>query len=252
MPVVYISPESRYAHALFTRLYAAERPEVLLDCLMNPEMFIDATAPPGASRAICILASSALGDIKDARAVAPLIARLNDQETDVRSCAVLALGDIGDARAVAPLTTRLKDREISVRGYAAIALGKIGDTRAVAPLIACLKDCSRNDEWVQSHAADALGRIGDARAVEPLIACLNDLDMGVRCHAANALRLIGDERALQPLADCVKRETGKYTEIKATEALESIRSRTTKSQNCAVDRVKHTKRRLWFWPWSPR
>ena len=171
------------ASALFKRLQAADHPEVLLDCLMNPEKFIDATDIEAArellkgygykiykehwdyylgravlGKSISRLASGELGRIKDGRTVVPLIAcMVNDKcATYVRANAAAALGRIGDARAVEPLIARLNDQETDVRRDAVFALGDIGDTRAVEPLIACLKD---QETGVRRDAAEALKSI---------------------------------------------------------------------------------------------
>ena len=101
----------------------------------------------------------------------------------VRKNAVEALGKIGDNRAVEPLIAALNDSDSDVREYAADALGEIGDKRAVEPLIVALRDSNDN---VRNNSVWALGKIGDKRAVEPLIASLKDSD-SVRSEAAIAL-----------------------------------------------------------------
>ena len=68
-----------------------------------------------------------------------------------------ALGKIGDVQAVEPLIATLQDSDSNVRSAAAETLGKIGDARAVEPLIATLRDSHSN---VRSAAAGALGLIG--------------------------------------------------------------------------------------------
>jgi len=141
-------------------------------------------------------AANALGQIGDARAVEPLIARLDHQDSDARQITARVLGQIGDARAVDPLIARLEDQDSAVRQAAANALGQISDARAVEPLIARL---DHQDSAVRQAAADALGQIGDARTVDPLLARLEDQDSDVRRAAARALGQIGDARAVEPL-----------------------------------------------------
>jgi hypothetical protein len=70
-------------------------------------------------------AAHALGDMRDAKAVGPLIEALDDGSDDVRRAAAKALGDIGDGRAVEPLTRALDDRYRGVRECASYALQKI-------------------------------------------------------------------------------------------------------------------------------
>ena len=67
-------------------------------------------------------AAGALGQIRDARAVKPLIAALRDDYWAVRRAAAEALGQIGDAPAVEPLIAALKDQDRAVRKAAAKVL----------------------------------------------------------------------------------------------------------------------------------
>lgn len=133
-------------------------------------------------------AARKLGEIKDSRAVKPLIAALKDSSSYVRHAATKALEKIGDERAVEPLIAALKDSDSGVRWAATGALGKIGDERAVEPLIAALKDGKRE---VRKAAAMALGKIGDTRAIEPLIAELKSSVTTIRVEAAAVLQLLG-------------------------------------------------------------
>ncbi|MDD5018734.1 MAG: HEAT repeat domain-containing protein, partial [Eubacteriales bacterium] len=104
----------------------------------------------------------------------------------IRYVAAEALIMIGDA-AVKPLIAVLQNWESDVRKAAVYALGRISDTRAVEPLIAKLKDKREN---VCKAAVEALGEIGDARAVEPLIAVQKHWYRDVRKAAKKALKKI--------------------------------------------------------------
>jgi len=116
--------------------------------------------------------------------VEPLIVTLSDKNLIARRNAAMALGEIKDVNAVGPLFATLKDEDLIVRRNAAIALGQIKDIRAVEPLIAALKDKS---SIVRRDAAIALGEMKNVRAVEPLMAALKDEDAIVRMNAASAL-----------------------------------------------------------------
>ncbi|RKZ92609.1 MAG: hypothetical protein DRR19_03725 [Candidatus Parabeggiatoa sp. nov. 1] len=96
-----------------------------------------------------------LADKPDPRALELLIQRLSDkgENKPVRQAAALALGQIKDTRAVAPLIQQLADKESEVRQAAILALGQIKDTRAVEPLIQRLGDQASE---VRQAAADAL------------------------------------------------------------------------------------------------
>lgn len=134
-------------------------------------------------------------------AVDSLVAAMNDSDHDVRWESVKALGDIKDARAVEPLIAALQIKDI--QWNAAHSLGQIDDPRAVEPLIAALND--KNPEF-RAQAAQSLGEIKDSRAVAPLIAVLNappvndpaliESDRTVRVAAANALGMIASPEAV--------------------------------------------------------
>lgn len=139
----------------------------------------------------------AQGDWNDAvnkgrASVKPLIAALKDSCSGVRESATKALGQIRDARAVEPLiAAALKDGNSNGDRYerrlAEDALVKIG-AEAVEPLSAAL---TAGGEAVRAIAAKVLGQIGDARAVEPLIERLKSPDPKIRRSTAVALRALG-------------------------------------------------------------
>jgi len=114
----------------------------------------------------------ALGEIKDPRAVEPLIVTLRDTFFNLRVSAATALGEIKDPRAVGPLVAAMKDTDLRVRKAASGALGEIG-LPAVGPLVAALKDA---DPAVRQSASEALGRIKDPQAVEAMNNALKDAD----------------------------------------------------------------------------
>lgn len=174
-------------------------------------------------------AAEALGKIGGARAIAPLVAVLRDNNLHVRAAAAEALKQLNyhpptptarvwllvaaqkwaraaklGAPAVQPLIAVLNTDydDAHALSAAAGALVKIG-APAVKPLVAVLKG---SDSWVlaRSTAAKALGGIGRARAVPPLVAALKDSDDGVRQRAAEALGEIGDARAVEPLVVALK------------------------------------------------
>jgi len=89
------------------------------------------------------------------------IQALTHTSSNVRETAATALGKIKDPRAVTPLTkVLLRDRNPAVRLAAVKALGEIGDIRAVLPLTEALDD-SVDD--VRDEAKNALKRINDFR-----------------------------------------------------------------------------------------
>jgi len=117
------------------------------------------------------LAIMALGDIGDARAIAPLIKFMKgDFVGSVSRPIVMAIAMIGKA-SVEPLLTALKDENDNMRQGAAMALGEIKDSRALEPLTETLRDKS---SFVGSEAALALGKLASPKAVDPLIQSVED------------------------------------------------------------------------------
>jgi HEAT repeat protein len=156
-------------------------------------------------------AAAALGELRDPRAVGPLVHMLmSDKYSGVRWKAAESLALIGFP-AVPDLIETLKHPDEDVRWKAAIALGEIGDPRAVDPLIGLLRD---DDRFVKGRAAYALGKIGGP-AVDPLICALREGDGSLRWGAAIALGGIGDPRAIGPLIHAL---TDKYENVRAEAA----------------------------------
>ena len=163
------------------------------------------------------------GEIKDRRAVEPLIALLKDKDPLIRRHAVKAVGKIGDVRGgdsshwrserqkrAAPCeddssriagtdrgTTigRVPHRRIARSSLdrpkrGSKSLGQYTGFRAVSPLVLALQD---EDPSVRGHVVDALGEIRDPRAEEPLRSALKDGDKNVRKRAEQALtKIVGN------------------------------------------------------------
>ncbi|HAS53805.1 MAG TPA: PBS lyase, partial [Nitrospiraceae bacterium] len=111
-----------------------------------------------------------LGDIRDPRAVLPLIERLNDADENISVATAEALGKIRDRRAVPALTVCLARYDQGWLDYAAAeALGEIGDESALGPLIAALGRSSLREPVLES-----LGKIGNVSTLAPLVAGLAD------------------------------------------------------------------------------
>lgn len=129
-------------------------------------------------------AIQALGAIRDPSATKTLIALLPDMN------AASALGEIGNPAAVAPLLRMLRTQSDSnEKGIAVQALARITDPEAVKALISALRD---PNEWARQMAAKGLGKMGElARpAIPALNEALKDRSDRVREEATKALSLI--------------------------------------------------------------
>jgi len=165
-----------------------------------------------ADAAIRSQAAQSLGNIKDARAVEPLITALRDEKVEMRRTAAIALGNIKDTRAVEPLITALRDEDSDMRSDAAEALGHIKDIRALDPLIAALKEES---SYVRTSIVEALESIGNSRAVKPLTAILKETPADEPLHEniVKALKHLAEPEAKQvrgPIVEVVDRLTAIY------------------------------------------
>ena len=121
------------------------------------------------------------------------LSALRAEDPNVRWAAAWVLGEIRDDRAVMPLLERLAAKRSSdFAAFAARALGQIGDPRAVAPLVGLLMAHSPNQwdntdhERMRSVASEALARIEGPgiEALERLQRHRNEL---VRTAATRAL-----------------------------------------------------------------
>jgi hypothetical protein len=112
---------------------------------------------------------------------------LKNEDTSLRKGAADALGRIKDARAVEPLITALKDVDLDVREAAASALGQIG-TPADEPLLAALKNndlevifgahhffISRGEKDSEAVLIEVLNKFGTQDMAEDFLNCGNTL-----------------------------------------------------------------------------
>lgn len=152
-------------------------------------------------------AASAFRQIKDSRAIEPLInvAKSSSEDVEVRREAMFALV-AQKAPQVDPLVidafidiAKSSHDDHKVRIIAVLVLKRLDDPHAVKTLIELLK---RPDESID--VVDALGERKDAYTVDLLIGALKDNNSKVRNRATYALGLIQDPRAMKPLIEMLK------------------------------------------------
>jgi HEAT repeat protein len=164
-------------------------------------------------------AAWALGEIRDDRALVPLMRAMSHKDWIIRFKVAEALGKLGDRRAAALLTEALQDENSRVYGEAIWALGEIGAERAVDPLIQAM---GNELPAIRMNTAEALGKIGDSRAIDSLIQMLaHDRRGDVRKSAAWALGEIGDSRASGALILALK-DDDYYVRLYAQLSIEKI------------------------------
>ena len=177
---------------------------VLIDTLIMKEKFKDRITDPDARTQIRVMVAKTLANIKDNKAVYPLLYCLNNKDENYKirlSCAE-ALGKIGDKYAVSPLVDLLEDEEESsvyIKESAAFALGMIGDRKAVESLVSILetkKGIIDKFTFLKERAIEALTKINfkSDRVFKALKNALIDESTQVRINAIEALMNIDDDR----------------------------------------------------------
>ena len=132
----------------------------------------------------------ALGELGTDQAFAKLIDLLSQMSTYSQAEAEKTLISAGP-RAVDPLIAALQSENTNIRRRAVKLLGVIGDARAVAPLIALFD--ARDSYKIAEYVEEALQKIG-MPAVKPLQAVLEKKRMPF--SAINALLKIGDPQSV--------------------------------------------------------
>lgn len=150
------------------------------------QLIRDLTKGTGLTRA---QAATELGKLRDRRAIAALIAALNDPNEGVRSNAAFALGEMGAVEAASHLARQLNDPEEWVRKSAAKALGMLKAAIAVPHLAKAIDDPAR---IVRKNAIRSLGQIGSAEALKALKRASQHIDTTIARMAQDTLQKLGD------------------------------------------------------------
>lgn len=135
----------------------------------------------------------------DPRVKDALATLLDDQDSGLRRDALLSLAELKDPRAFTPLCALMQETNVITKVRAATLLGGYRQPESVDLLLKTLDDPDRR---VQTAAIRALGQTADTRAVDPLLALLRSNHADVRGTAADSLGSFSDPRiadALLPL-----------------------------------------------------
>ena len=160
-------------------------------------------------------AAKALGELKDVRAIRPLICALHD-DLRVSARAVEALAQFDFEQVERPIKHALQYGNEYIQGNVAKVLATLGDKRATELLLGLLE---ADNNTVRASAAEALGNLADVRAIDPLIRALDNDDWRTREAAAEALGKLADKRAIDPLIRSLEDQRFSFGEGKAAEAL---------------------------------
>lgn len=125
----------------------------------------------------------------DTAVVRALMARLRDENAEVRQAAADALGRIGDPLAIPALVASLDDPEAEVRSSALDALSQFERGVPAEPIRALL---AFGDPEIRARAASMLGQMRDRSSVGGIGRLVQDADADVRREAIQALAEIRD------------------------------------------------------------
>jgi HEAT repeat protein len=133
-------------------------------------------------------AARSLVDLDPQVAADAFVERLSSDQPLVQTIAAQGLADLGDDAAVEPLIARLDDPDTdsAVRRVIAQSLAAIGDARAVAPLAALAGD-DAIEAGLRRDAAEALSTFDTAEALEAFRALLDSDDAYVQEIARRAI-----------------------------------------------------------------
>jgi HEAT repeat protein/beta-lactamase regulating signal transducer with metallopeptidase domain len=151
----------------------------------------------------------------DTAVVNALIARLKDEDLEVRRAAARSLGRLEDPRAVPPLIEALKDTDPRMRAETIDALSGFEDERTIAPIAALLSDRS---EDVRQNALSALSQFEKGVPVGPVIKLLDDSSADVRHEAVHLLNRLHDRSAASAVARLIH-DSSKDVRVAVIEAL---------------------------------
>ncbi|MFH1963564.1 MAG: HEAT repeat domain-containing protein [bacterium] len=153
-------------------------------------------------------AAYALGEIRDIRAISPLIEALSEENELPRRDISSALVNMGTT-AVPAVLPCLNTNDMDLKGCLVWILGEIGDKRAAQPLIKILTSAkgaaSMNDQSILKKTVWALGKIGDKEALPILISWLKN-DYRLEESVIIALGRISDEKTVRLFASALQRD----------------------------------------------
>jgi hypothetical protein len=127
-----------------------------------------------------------------------------EEEFEVRKWIVHILGStdpIGYGRTLREIA-RISNEDVNLRKEAVFALTKVTDGESIGTLCALLGD---PDSEMRESGAWALSNIGAPESINCLLAALEDVSEKVRDWAIRGLRDMDDTKALQGLADAMAR-----------------------------------------------
>jgi HEAT repeat protein len=165
------------------------------------------------------IAVNSLEGIEDESVIEPLIEAMKDENTPVRHKAAENLGNLGDL-AVDRLLEVVNNEEGEYKRFASFALKTTGSTKAVDYFSEAIDD---EDFGVRKVAVRSLGELQATDKipdVEKIM--LEEEDWGVRLAAIRALGDMGVEEAIDPIKKARRKEKDKDFKKAANKAIKKI------------------------------
>lgn len=159
-------------------------------------------------------AADALGQLEDPIAIPALVAALEDSDEDVREAALDALSNFDRGVPAAPIRRLLASDNAEIRANAVQLLGELRDRESVNAIGRLVSD---QDAEVRHEALHALEHIGDPSAAAVVTPALSDSDADVRMTAIETMQELGGTipdatltRLLQDRSADVRQEAADY------------------------------------------
>ncbi len=176
------------------------------------------------------VAACALGEIKDPRAVAPLLAVMRGEKDDDVAGEMIDALQWNKDPAVGPGLLKVMQEDKRLRSAAANALSYRRDPQAVEPILALLK----SGDIDPLAAADALGRLKDRRATPALLKLFEATEWETVRKIASALSMLGDPAAIPAFEAKIKAYKDKrvgYAVTDLSNKLDSLRRKAERGRN---------------------
>jgi HEAT repeat protein len=143
-----------------------------------------ALRPDGKSGAMALRTAFAISPVA---ATDALLAALAGPQRAAQRVAAMKLGELREPRAVAPLIALVAEPDVNLAGLAIIALGRIGDAAAIEPVLARLTELgefaeARHREHELSHIPDSV-RLSEDFDFATMLAAVDGLPLSPEQHA---------------------------------------------------------------------
>ncbi len=166
------------------------------------------------------IATHALANIGDARAISHLFKLLADEYEDVQEAVIGALGRLQEYIELQDVMKLLESKNPVLRRNAALLLGEMGTEAVVKPLSFAQKDESVE---VRKAVVSALSKLRSEESSRCITKALTDEDPEIRASAALNLGVAGASQFVEPLCLLLK-DAEDMVKVSAARALGNISS----------------------------